>query len=297
MGNGQAQDDMRVIPLDAPLGAEIIGIDLSKPLMDDTIHRILQAWYDHLVIFFRNQKLSNRNLVAVAEYFGEPEHSPPNKSGDTWLAEFPELTCISNIKEDGKPIGSLGSGEAIWHTDMSYIDKPPTASMLYALEIPNAGGSTHFMDMYKVYETLPNEIKEKIWRKLAVHDATYTSAGEVRKIYKEFDGNTDPKKAPGAHHPLVVSHPETGKRALFLGRKSGASNIIGETDTELFDRLWKHCDASSFSWGHDWKVGDLLIWDNRCCMHYREAFDNNERRRMHRAQIKGVSPRAAWSHS
>tara|TARA_B100000989_G_scaffold91127_1_gene65977 strand:- start:519 stop:1412 length:894 start_codon:yes stop_codon:yes gene_type:complete len=297
MGNGQAQDDMRVIPLDAPLGAEIIGIDLSKPLMDDTIHRILQAWYDHLVIFFRNQKLSNRNLVAVAEYFGEPEHSPPNKSGNTWLTEFPELTCISNIKEDGKPIGSLGSGEAIWHTDMSYIDKPPTASMLYALEIPNAGGSTHFMDMYKVYETLPNEIKEKIWRKLAVHDATYTSAGEVRKIYKEFDGNTDPKKAPGAHHPLVVSHPETGKRALFLGRKSGASNIIGETDTELFDRLWKHCDASSFSWGHDWHVGDLLIWDNRCCMHYREAFDNNERRRMHRAQIKGVSPRAAWSHS
>lgn len=291
---GNTPGKIKVMPLDAPLGAEITGIDLSKPLSADIINLILQAWYDHLVIFFRNQKLNNKELVAVARYFGELEHSPPNKSGSTWLSGFPELTCISNIKENGQPIGSLGAGEAIWHTDMSYIDEPPTASMLYALEIPSAGGGTHFMDMYQVYEALPEDIKKKIWGRLAVHDATYTSAGEVRKIYQKFDGNTDPQKAPGAHHPLVVSHPETNKWALFLGRKSGASNIIGETDTELFDKLWEHCNASPFSWGHEWQVGDLLIWDNRCCMHYRESFNDNDRRRMHRAQIKGVSPQAAW---
>ncbi|HAA92898.1 MAG: hypothetical protein CMM48_16965 [Rhodospirillaceae bacterium] len=292
---GNAANAMEVVPLDAPLGAEIVGVDLSEPLDEETTAKILQAWYDYLVIFFRGQNLSNPQLVEVAKYFGEPEHSPPNKSGDTWLSDFPELTCISNIKKDGKPIGSLGNGEAIWHTDMSYIDKPPTASMLYALEIPDAGGGTHFMDMYQVYETLPDAIKERIWGKVAVHDATYTSAGEVRKIYEEFDGNTDTDKAPGARHPLVVRHPETDREALFLGRKSGASNIIGESDTELFDALWDHCNGSALSWGHEWQVGDLLIWDNRCCMHYRESFNDSDRRRMHRAQIKGVAPMPAWA--
>jgi taurine dioxygenase len=239
--------------------------------------------------------LTDPQLVAFAKHFGAPEHSPPNKSGDAWLKDFPELTCISNIKQNGQPIGSLGNGEAIWHTDMSYTDVPPSASMLYSLEIPPKGGGTHFMDMYQVYETLPNSIKERVWGKVAVHDATYTSAGEVRKIYEEFDGNTDTDRAPGAHHPLVVRHPETNKEALFLGRKSGASNIIGETDTKLFDALWDHCNNSDLSWGHQWQVGDLVVWDNRCCMHYRESFDDNDRRLMHRAQIKGSAPIAAWS--
>lgn len=292
---GTAENAMEIIPLDAPLGAEIRGVDLSRPLDADTAAGILQAWYDHMVIFFRGQKLTDPELVQVAKYFGEPEHSPPNKSGDTWLKEFPELTCISNIKQDGQPIGSLGNGEAIWHTDMSYTDTPPSASMLYALEVPLAGGGTHFMDMYKVYETLPSDLKERIWGKVAVHDATYTSAGEVRKIYEEFDGNTDTDKAPGARHPLVVRHPETGKEALFLGRQSGASNILGEPNSELYDALWEHCYASECHWGHEWQVGDLLIWDNRCCMHYRESFDDNDRRLMHRAQIKGAAPVAAWA--
>ena len=290
-----AVDTLKVIPMDAALGAEVSGVDLSQNLDVVTVDRILQAFYDHKVIFFRGQKLTDPQLVSFAKHFGDPEHSPPNKSGDTWLKDFPELTCISNIKKDGKPIGSLGNGEAIWHTDMSYTNMPPTTSMLYSLEVPEAGGGTHFMDMYKVYETLPNEIKERIWGKVAVHDATYTSAGEVRKIYEEFDGNTDTDKAPGARHPLVIRHPETKKEALFLGRKSGASNIIGEPDTELFDALWDHCNKSKLSWGHEWEVGDLLVWDNRCCMHYRESFDDNDRRLMHRAQIKGSTPTAAWA--
>lgn len=279
--------------MDACLGAEVRGADLSKSL-DETLRKGIQdAWHEHLVLLFRNQKLTDAQLVSFARSFGEPEQAPPNASGNNWLEGFPELTCISNIKADGKPIGSLGNGEAIWHTDMSYIDAPPTASLLYALEIPPSGGGTHFMNMYAAYEALPNDLKRRIEGKVAVHDATYTSSGDVRKKYVEFDGNTDPNIAPGAHHPLVVRHPESGRKALFLGRKSGASGIVGEPDSTLFDILWDHCAAGDFTWRQDWKVGDLLVWDNRCCMHYRESFDDNTRRLMHRAQIRGSRPIAA----
>lgn len=284
---------LELIPLSNRLGAEVRGVDLSQTIDGSLASEIQDAWYDNLILLFRDQKLSDAQLVAAAKVFGEPAHSPPNASGGNWLGDFPELTCISNIKADGKPIGSLGSGEAIWHTDMSYIDEPPTASLLYALEVPPAGGGTHYMNMYAAYDALPDDLKARIEGKTALHDATYTSSGDVRKIYTEFDGNQNPEIAPGAHHPLVVRHPETDRKALFLGRRSGASGILGEPDGTLFEALWTHCEQGDFSWRQDWKVGDLLIWDNRCCMHYREAFDDSTRRLMHRAQIKGVRPIAA----
>ena len=129
--------------------------------------------------------------------------------------------------------------------------------------------------------------------RVAVHDATYTSAGEVRKKFADFVGTADPEKAPGARHPLVRVHPATGRKALYLGRRSGASNVLGEADTALWDALWAHCTLGDFAWAHDWAVGDLLIWDNRCLMHYRESFDNGERRMMHRTQTRGEAPIAA----
>jgi taurine dioxygenase len=284
---------LELTPLSDQLGAEIRGVDLSQATGSDIVAQIRDAWHDNLILLFRDQKLSDAQLVHAAKIFGEPAQSPPNASGDNWLGDFPELTCISNIKADGKPIGSLGNGEAIWHTDMSYIDEPPTASLLYALEVPPAGGSTHYMNMYAAYDALPDDLKARIEGKTALHDATYTSSGDVRKIYTEFDGNKDLEVAPGARHPLVVRHPETGRKALFLGRRSGASGILGEPDGTLFEMLWAHCEQGNFSWRQDWRVGDLLIWDNRCCMHYRESFDDSTRRLMHRAQIKGVRPVAA----
>lgn len=279
--------------MDAPLGAEIRGVDLSKPLDAAAREKIVQAWHEHLGLLIRNQTLTDPQLIAFSKIFGELELAPPNKSGSHWIEGYPELACISNITEDGKPIGSLGNGEAIWHTDMSFMKEPPTASLLYALEVPSRGGGTHLLNMYKAYETLPDELKERIQGRIAVHDATYTSAGEVRKKFAEFVGTTDPEKAPGARHPLVRVHPATGRKALYLGRRSGASNILGETDTALWDALWAHCTEGDFAWAHEWAVGDLLIWDNRCLMHYRESFDNAERRMMHRTQTKGEAPIAA----
>jgi len=284
---------MDVRKLDAPLGAEIRDLDLSRELSAAEREALLAAYHEHAALLIRGQSLTDGQLVSVARTFGEIEMAPPNKSGRHWIEGFPELACISNVKVDGQPTGSLGNGEAIWHTDMSFMAEPPNASLLYALEVPGVGGGTHLLNMYRAYKTLPEDIKRRIEGKAAIHDATFTSAGEVRKKFAEFVGNTDPEKAPGARHPLVRRHPATGRKALYLGRRSGSSGIIGEPDGALWDVLWDHCLSGGFSWGHNWKVGDLLIWDNRCVMHYRESFDDDERRVMHRAQTRGERPIAA----
>jgi len=284
---------LKIRPIDAALGAEIVGIDLSRPLDGRTGQAILDAWHRHAALLIRNQSLTDPQLVAFARLFGELEMAPPNKSGSHWLEGFPELACISNIRKDGQPIGSLGNGEAIWHTDMSFMAEPPAASLLYSIEIPSRGGATHLTSMERAYETLSDDLKRQVEGRVAVHDATYTSAGEVRKKFAAFVGTTDPEKAPGARHPLVRVHPVTGRKSLFLGRRSGASGILGEKDSRLWDALWEHCCNPALSWAHHWAVGDLLIWDNRCTMHYREAFDDAERRMMHRAQTRGEAPIAA----
>jgi taurine dioxygenase len=286
-------ETLEVRPIDAALGAEIVGVDLSRPLDAATGKAILDAWHRYCALLIRNQSLTDPQLVAFARLFGELEMAPPNKSGSHWLEGFPELAIISNVKKDGQPIGSLGNGEAIWHTDMSFMEEPPAASLLYSIEIPGHGGATHLANMERAYETLPEDLKRRVEGRVAVHDATYTSAGEVRKKYAAFVGTTDPEKAPGAHHPLVRVHPVTGRKSLYLGRRSGASGILGEKDSSLWDALWAHCSDPALSWAHHWAVGDLLIWDNRCTMHYREAFDDSERRMMHRAQTKGAAPIAA----
>lgn len=284
---------MDVQKLDAPLGAEIRNVDLSQTLSANDRDSLLAAYHENAALLIRGQALTDAQLVALSRTFGEIELAPPNKSGKHWIEGFPELACVSNVKVDGQPTGSLGNGEAIWHTDMSFMEEPPNASLLYALEVPGAGGATHLLSMYRAYETLPEDLKHRIEGKFAIHDATYSSAGEVRKKFAEFVGNTDSEKAPGARHPLVRRHPATGHKALYLGRRSGSSGIIGESDSVLWDAIWDHCLSGAFSWGHSWKVGDLLIWDNRCVMHYREAFDDSERRVMHRAQTKGERPLAA----
>ena len=282
-----------VRPIDAGLGAEIRGLDLSKPLDSRTGAAVLDAWHRHSALLIRNQSLADPQLIAFSRLFGELEMAPPNKSGSHWIEGYPELACISNITVNGESVGSLGNGEAIWHTDMSFMAEPPAASLLYALEIPKKGGATHLANMSKAYETLPADLKRRVDGRIAVHDATYTSAGEVRKKFAAFVGTTDPEKAPGARHPLVRVHPATGRKALYLGRRSGASGILGESDSRLWDALWEHCGNRALAWAHEWAIGDLLIWDNRCTMHYRESFDNAERRMMHRTQTRGEAPVAA----
>ena len=201
----------------------------------------------------------------------------------------PEIAVISNIVEDGKAIGGLGYDEAFWHTDSSFVEVPPAASLLRSLEIPPEGGATYFLNMYSAYETLPDDIKDRIAGMRVIHAATHSSGG---KAHKGFETVSDLTKVPGARQPLVRTHPETGRKALFLGRRIN-SYIVGlpvEESERLLDLLWAHATQEKFTWRQDWRIGDLVWWDNRCAMHRRDAFDPATRRLMHRTQLKGTRP-------
>jgi taurine dioxygenase len=279
---------MAIKNLAAPFGAEIAGIDLSKSLTRAEIDVIEVAWRERLVVVFHGQLLSDPQLIAFSRNFGELDPPGPNPYGQSFNKEHPELNVISNVVENGKPIGNLGDGEAVWHADMTYVDVPPKAAILHALEVPppEAGGNTYFANMFAAHESLPADLKKAVEDKIAVHDASRNSAGMLRKGHKEV---TDVRETVGAYHPLVRTEPKTGRKALFLGRRPNAYVLglsVGESEA-LLDALWAHATQPRFVMCHEWKVGDLLIWNNLSVLHRRDPFDPATRRVMHRSQIKG----------
>jgi taurine dioxygenase len=286
----RASSHARVVPTGKPVGATIEGVNLAQLTQAD-FEAIFDAWMKHNVLRFRAQDLTKDQLLEFSARFGELDKAPINIKGEPWIAGYPNLAVMSNIIVEGQPVGSLGYGEAVWHTDMSYNDVTPSGALLYALEVTQEGGLTGFISMYDAYDTLPDDLRHAIEGRQIKHDASRNSAGELRKGYKEF---TDPREAPGAIHPIVVRHPITQRKALFLGRRP-AGYIVGLPLAEseaLLDRLWAHATKDENAWYQKWNVGDLLMWDNRCVMHKRTAFDPNERRFMLRTQIKGVKPTA-----
>src|SRR5471032_2611440 len=188
-----------VMPTGGGLGAEIRGADLRR-LGDDVFAAIHRAWLDHLVLLFRGQDLDDAQLIAFSRRFGELDLAPIQETGRRFVGGMPEIYIVSNVLKDGEPIGSLGYGEAVWHTDMSYLPDPPMASVLYALEVPPTGGNTGFVNMYAVYETLPTDLKRRIGGLRIKHDGTYNSGGYVRQGVIPTD---DPRASPGVFHPLV----------------------------------------------------------------------------------------------
>ena len=274
-----------VVPTGAALGATVKGVDL-KDLEDAAFAHIMQAWYDHSVLLFRDQTLSDQELIAFSRRFGNLDWAPIQETGRHFVEGLPEIWIVSNVKVNGEPIGSLGDGEAVWHTDMSYLDVPPKASTLYALEVPPIGGNTSFCTMYGIYDSLPAKLKGRIDGLSIKHDGTYTSGGYVRQGIVPTD---DPMTSPGAVHPLVCTHPVTGRRMLYLGRRRNAYLVgleLAESEA-LLGELWSFVNRPEFAWEHVWRVGDFLLWDNRCTMHRRDSFDPNSRRIMHRTQVKG----------
>jgi taurine dioxygenase len=257
-----------------------------RVLDDAAFKRVLQAWHDHAVVLFRDQALSDADLIAFSRRFGDLDWAPIQETGRRFVEGMPEIYIVSNVKVNGEPIGSLGDGEAVWHTDMSYLAMPPKASMLYSLEIPSSGGNTSFCSMYAIYDALPAKLKERIAGLEIKHDGTYNSGGYVRQGVTPTE---DPRTSPGALHPLVCTHPDTGRRMLYLGRRRNAyigGLELAESEA-LLDELWSYVDLPQFAWEHVWHVGDLVLWDNRCTMHRRDAFDPEQRRIMHRTQVKG----------
>ena len=278
---------MKLINSVKSLGGEIVDLDISNKLTQDQINFINQSWDERLVLVFKKQNLDDHKLINFSKYFGELDPPGPNPYGITFLPEFPEINVISNVKnEQGTPIGNLGDGEAVWHADMTYLQLPPKAGILYALEVPENQGNTHFANMAIAYNELPNKLKEKIDDKILIHDSAHNSAGMLRKGYSEVD---NPSETPGARHPMVITDKNTNKKLLFLGRRPHAY-IIGlelEESENLLNEIWEHATQEKFTWTQKWEKGDLLMWKNLNVLHKRDAFDPNTRRVMHRTQIKG----------
>jgi len=282
---GVRGEPIHVIPTGSALGATVRGVDL-RDLHDAAFARIVQAWHDHSVLLFRDQALNDQELIAFSRRLGDLDWAPIQETGRRFVEGLPEIFIVSNVKVNGEPIGSLGDGEAVWHTDMSYLEMPPKASLLYSLEVPITGGNTSFCTMYGIYEVLPASLKDRIAGLKIKHDGTYTSGGYVRQGVTATD---NPRTSPGAVHPLVCTHPESGRRMLYLGRRRNACIIgleLAESEA-LLDELWEFVSRPEFTWAHVWRVGDLVLWDNRCTLHRRDSFDPHSRRIMHRTQVKG----------
>ncbi|MEQ8585273.1 MAG: TauD/TfdA family dioxygenase [Thalassobaculaceae bacterium] len=283
----------QVRPLTAVVGAEILGVDLAD-VGDDAFAFIREAFDRYAGLLFRGQDLSPEQLVAFSRRFGDLDHAPVMENGQTAVPGLPEVYLVSNIKgADGKEIGSLGAGEAVWHTDMSYLSAPPDISMLHAIEVPPAGGDTWLCGMNAAYNALPDALKRRIAGLRIKHDGTYNSGGYVRQGVTPTD---DPRESPGTYHPVVIAHPNTGQPLLYLGRRRMA-HIEGLDLAEseaLLDELWSYATREENAYRHRWQVGDVLMWDNRATMHRRDPFDAASRRLMRRTQVKGAMQPAAY---
>ena len=302
-------DAIEVKPSGRALGAEVRGVDLSKPLSANMRDALKRAWADHLVLLFRNQTLTDKQLLEAAENFGGQQAAGSRdyflkagfKPGETHrVATLPGISIVSNLDKDGKPVKfteAVGSLELDWHSDNSYVDVPPAGSLLFSHTVPvNGGGETSFNNQYLAYETLPDDLKRQIEGKHIRHDNLRNTAGRFRPTVEAPKSRDDIK---GPAHPIVRVHPVTGKRALYLGRKyDWPSSHIVELDDEaseaLLATLWKHATRDTLKWTHDWAVGDLLLWDNRCTMHQRNPVDHTQPRVLHRALVKGEPVISAW---
>ena len=268
------------------VGAEISGVDLRR-LSDGDFATIERAWTDHSMILLRGQTLSDDDLLAFSRRFGALDPPPNQERGRISPPGYPDIYVVSNVLDGkGDPIGALGAGEAAWHTDMSYLDTPPDASMLYSLEIPPSGGNTWFCGMQAACDALPAELLGKIKGRRIKHDGTYNSGGYLRKGVTPTD---DPMAAPGAWHPAVLRHPANGRATLYLGRRrnSYVEGYSREESDAVLEALWTHVTQPRFVYEHVWKLGDLVMWDNRSTMHRVTRFDETKVRDMRRTTVAG----------
>lgn len=284
-----------VIPTGAALGAEIRGVDLTK-IDDATFNALHEVFLEHMLLLFRGQKFTAEDLVTLVKRFGIPVTSSNLHKRD--LSERiankvfnlpPEVTVVTNVRENGKPVGILGDGEVVWHSDFSFKDKPTAARMLLAVEIPPAGGHTYFSNCYAAYDTMSDEMKRRIAGK------TIKQADIVDTAMKLRPGaslDMDIRTVPGPSHPIISTHPETGRNMIFLGRRHGAYvNGMSLEDSEaLLNELWAHTTQPGFVYEHEWQQGDVVVWDNRATLHKRDAFQSDSRRVLYAAQVEGHKP-------
>ncbi|GHD62734.1 TauD/TfdA family dioxygenase [Thalassobaculum fulvum] len=289
MANGVSDGAVGERPLTPGLGVELLGVDLAD-LGDGQAAAVRDAFERHGAILVRGQNLGPDDLVRFSRRFGALDEAPLMENGRTAVPGYPEIYVVSNVLgADGKPIGSLGSGEAVWHTDMSYLPAPPRASLLYALEVPPAGGDTWLCSMAAALQALPADLREALDGRMIKHDGTYNSGGYLRAGVRVDD---NPATCEGQPHPAICRHPAGGPDVLYLGRRRNAYVVglpLAESEA-LLDRAWEYACLPGNTYVHRWRVGDVLMWDNRVTMHRRDPFDASARRVMHRTQIRGDAP-------
>jgi taurine dioxygenase len=280
-----------VKPLSPACGAEISGIDLTRPLAQSDVRAIKDAWGKHLVLVFRGQNLSQEDQLRFASYFGDlgirkkaPEALRSRNEGTVQEAnkDADKVLLVSNIKVDGKPIGAFGEGEFWFHIDSGYTPRPYKYTFLYALELPSTGGNTMFSNMYKAYDAVPAALKEKLKGKTALHIHEYNRA-------KQANSSGDISGIPHHAHPIFITHPDTGRKTLFVDRLM-TTRIEGVSQDEsdaILDQLYEIGERRDFIFEHVWQLGDFLMWDNRCTIHARTDFPKEERRLLRRCTVEG----------
>jgi len=260
-------------PLSDALGAEVVGLDLSRPLDDTTFAKVHQAHLDHLVLVFRDQRLTPAQQIAFSRRFGPLDAHP--SQGSAHLPDHPEILVVSTKRQNGKDVGIRNAGP-MWHSDLAYRDKPALGSMLYALELPDSGGDTGFANMAKAYDALPRRLKEAV--------------GDRRA---RFSSTRD--LSLHAHHPVFRTHPETGRKSIFVNPQltKGIEGMDEAESAPLLAEIYAFSTRPEFVYWHEWRPGDLTFWDNRCVLHiadHTRLDDPAYIRHMHRTTIAGDVP-------
>lgn len=281
-----ASQAIDVKPISGALGAEIFGVDISCPLSNQEFDKIHQTFLNHHVICFRDQKLTPQKQVEFAQKFGKPDVYP-------FIKAIPETPEVIEILKTEKDTVNFGGG---WHTDTSYLKYPALGSMLYALEVPNAGGDTMFANMHLAYEVLSDGMKDFLSGLVGVNTSAQNYRGGRAKKMKELDGMKDKyieeSEVSVAEHPVVRTHPETGRKGLYVSR-AHTSHFKGMTEAEskpLIDYLSDHATQPAFTCRMNWRPGTLIFWDNRSTQHFAVNDYDGQRRRMHRVTLIGDRP-------
>jgi len=273
---------MEVRPIENSFAAEVEGLALWRALDEAAVEALRRAWWRHGLLVFRRQALSEDELVAFSRRFGAPERIVRAD----WASRLcPEVTYVSNMRDDaGRPIGGLGTGELAWHSDQSYMAAPATGAFLYGAEIPGVGGRTFFADLRRAYAALPGATK----RRIAGLSAVFSYAKRVSGYEGEQPSAAEIRdRTPDVTHPLVNRHPVTGEKSLYLDPSTtiGVEGMAAAEGARLLARLDAHATAPEFVHGHDWRVGDLLMWDNGVLLHRREPYDASRNRLLKRATV------------
>lgn len=279
-------------PIAAPLGARLTGIDLGRELDSATFEVIHRAWLDFQVLVFPDQTMTEEDQIRFTRHWGKmPVRNRYAGRREERRRAHESIMLITNIREDGKPIGSLPDGEMFFHSDGSYDEHPYRYTMLYALDVPASGGNTLFANLYKACETLPDSLKRKLAECQARHG--YYAGRDVTPEIKASLGVGD--VSDSFTHPVFTAHEETGRPVLFVNRLLTQS-LIGLPDGEadaVLDTLLDHTEQPELIYEHVWKPGDFVVWDNRCVNHARTDFPASERRLLRRTTVQGVRPEAA----